>query len=41
MSSDHMQWLKTSYSHQNDKWLQEEHNCTFADWLIDKVPACI
>ncbi|KAH9698609.1 hypothetical protein KPL71_024069 [Citrus sinensis] len=35
--SDHMDWLKTCYPHQNDKWLQEEHNRTFADWLADKV----
>lgn len=39
--SDHMDWVKTYYPYQNEKWLQEEHNRTFVNWLTDKVEVYI
>lgn len=35
--SEHMDWLTTLPSIKNEKWLQDEHNRTFADWLKDKI----
>ena len=35
--SDHLAWLKSENPQKRDKWIQDEHHRTFAEWLNHRV----